>query len=160
MAADPVARREALRSLPHPVFLVGCALDGAQHMFLATWLTQVSFKPPLVAFGCRKESGAHEMIRKSGTFALSLLDRGQKEVAASFMRGATFEGDRVNGHPYHTNGSGAPTLDGAAAVLTCRVVQEAEGGDHRVFVAEVTAAEVRRPGPSLTLEDTGLNYGG
>jgi flavin reductase (DIM6/NTAB) family NADH-FMN oxidoreductase RutF len=157
---DPAAKRDALRSLPHPVFIVGCALAGKRHMFLGTWLTQVSFKPPLVAFGCRKDSGAHEIIRASGAFTLSLLDRSQKDLATAFLGHPTFEGDSVNGHAVSTNGTGAPTLDEAAAVLTCTVVEEAEGGDHRVFVAEVTAAEVRRPGPSLTLEDTGLNYGG
>lgn len=157
---DPAAKRAALRSLPHPVFIVGCTLGGEMHMFLGTWLTQVSFTPPLVAFGCRKESGAHEMIRKSGAFAISILDRDQKDVASAFLKGSTFEKGEVNGLPFSTNGSGSPTLDDAASVLTCKVVQEAEGGDHRVFVAEVVGAEVRRPGPSLTLEDTGLNYGG
>jgi flavin reductase (DIM6/NTAB) family NADH-FMN oxidoreductase RutF len=100
------------------------------------------------------------MIRSSGSFTLSLLDRTQADLAAAFLPGATFEGDRVNGHPFRTNGTGAPTLDEAAAVLSCNVVQEAEGGDHRVFIAQVVGADVRRAGPSLTLADTGLNYGG
>ncbi|MGH7338919.1 MAG: flavin reductase family protein, partial [Candidatus Rokuibacteriota bacterium] len=98
MAADPVAKRKALRSLPHPAFIVGCAHGAERTMFLGTWLTQVSFNPPLVAFGCRKDSGAHEIIRQSGAFSLSLLDRQQKDLAAAFLRGASFDGDRVNGH--------------------------------------------------------------
>jgi len=160
VALDEPAKRAALRMLPHPVFLVGCTLEGNYHVFLGTWLTQVSFKPPLVAFGCRKETGSHEMIRKSGVFSLNLLDKTQKAVAAAFLKGATFQGNRVNGYEFTTNGVGAPLLRDAAAVLECRVVQETEGGDHRVFIGEVLSADTRRAGASLTLEDTGLQYGG
>lgn len=160
MALDESAKRAALRMLPHPVFLVGCALDGTYHIFLGTWLTQVSFKPPLVAFGCRKDSGSHEMIRKSGIFSINLLDKTQKEVAKAFLKAPTFRGTTVNGYDFTTNGSGAPLLKDAAAVLECKVVQETEGGDHRVFIGEILFAEARRKGPSLTLDDTGLQYGG
>ena len=160
MALDPKAKRDALRMLPHPVLLIGCNERGKHHVFLGTWFTQVSFRPPLVAFGCRKDSGSHEMIRKAGVFSVNLLDRSQKEIAKAFLAGAEFSGDRVNGFSFRTNGAGAPLLDVAAAVLECKVVQEAEGGDHRIFVGEVTHAEVRRAVPSLTLEETGLQYGG
>jgi flavin reductase (DIM6/NTAB) family NADH-FMN oxidoreductase RutF len=146
--------------LPHPVFLVGCALEGNYHVFVGTWLTQVSFKPPLVAFACRKETGSHEMIRRSGIFSINILDEGQADVAKAFLKGATFNGSLVNGFEFTTNGSGAPLLAAAAAVLECRVVQETEGGDHRVFIGEVVSANLRRPARSLSLEDTGLQYGG
>ncbi len=160
MALDEHAKRAALRMLPHPVFLVGCALEGNYHVFVGTWLTQVSFKPPLLAFGCRKETGSHEMIRKSGIFSVNILDRSQRDVVKAFLKGANFRGMSVNGFEFTTNGQGAPLLKDAAAVLECRVVQETEGGDHRVFIGEVIHAETRRDGASLSLEDTGLQYGG
>jgi flavin reductase (DIM6/NTAB) family NADH-FMN oxidoreductase RutF len=157
---DETAKRNALRMLPHPVLIVGCAFEGNRHFFVGTWLTQVSFKPPLVVLAIRKESGSHEMIRKSGMFSLNILDKAQKEMAATFLKGAHFEGKTVNGYGFEAHDGRAPTLEAAAAVLECRVVQEAEGGDHRVFVGEVLRAQARRGGPSLSLEDTGLNYGG
>jgi len=160
VALDERAKRDALRMLPHPVFIVGCTFENNHHLFVGTWLTQVSFRPPLVAFGCRKESGSHEMIRKSGIFSINLLDKSQKEIAAAFLKGAAFSDTKVNGLDFTVNGSGAPLLKDAMAVLECRVVQEAEGGDHRVFVGEVIHAETRRQAPSLTLEDIGLQYGG
>jgi flavin reductase (DIM6/NTAB) family NADH-FMN oxidoreductase RutF len=160
VALDEKAKRSALRMLPHPVFLVGCAFEGNHHVFVGTWLTQVSFKPPLVAFACRKESGSHEMIRKSGIFSINILGGEQADVAKAFLKGATFSGTTVNGYEFTTNGSGAPLLADAAAVLECRVVQETEGGDHRVFIGEVEYAKSRREERSLSLEDTGLQYGG
>ena len=160
MALDERAKRDALRMLPHPVFIVGCSLENNYHLFVGTWLTQVSFRPPLVGFGCRKESGSHEMIRKSGVFSINILDKTQKDVAAAFLKGAAFKGKTVNGLGFNVNGSGAPLLDDAMAVLECRVVQEAEGGDHRVFVGEIIHAETRRQAPCLTLDDIGLQYGG
>ena len=160
MALDEAAKRTALRMFPHPVFLVGCAFEGNVHIFVGTWLTQVSFKPPLVAFGCRKDSGSHEMIRKSRMFSLNILDKTQKDVAKSFLRSPTFQGNMANGYEFETNGHGVPLLKDAAAVLECKVVQETEGGDHRVFVGEVLSAKARRDTPSLTLDDLGLQYGG
>lgn len=160
MALDEAAKRAALRALPHPVFLVGCTFEGNYHVFVGTWLTQVSFKPPLVAFACRKETGSHEMIRKSGVFSLNILDAKQADVAKAFLKGATFHGNTVNGYEFTTNGSGAPLLKDASSHLECRVVQETEGGDHRVFIGEIVYAKSRSGERSLSLEDTGLQYGG
>ncbi len=160
MALDEPAKRAALRMLPHPVFLVGCHLDGNYHVFVGTWLTQVSFKPPLVAFACRKETGSHEMIRKSGIFSVNILDSSQGDIAKAFLKGATFSGATVNGYEFTTNGHGAPLLKDAASVLECHVVQETEGGDHRVFIGEIEYANTRKGERSLSLEDTGLQYGG
>src|SRR6476660_5200154 len=101
--------------LPHPVFLVGCTFEGNCHVFVGTWLTQVSFKPPLVAFACRKETGSHEMIRKSGIFSVNILEGNQADVAKAFLKGATFQGNKVNGYEFTTNGSGAPLRKDAAA---------------------------------------------
>jgi flavin reductase (DIM6/NTAB) family NADH-FMN oxidoreductase RutF len=142
---DERAKREALRTLPHPVFIVGCAFEGKFHLFVGTWLTQVSFKPPLVVFACRKESGSHEMIRKSGVFSVNLLDKAQQGVASAFLKGADIKGTKANGFEFKAPDGAPPALDVAMAVLECRVVQEAEGGDHRVLrtPASTTAAEMR-----------------
>src|SRR6267378_1367801 len=104
VALDERAKRDALRMLPHPVFIVGCSLENNYHLFVGTWLTQVSFRPPLVGFGCRKESGSHEMIRKSGVFSINILDKTQKDVAAAFLKGAAFKGKTVNGLGFNVNG--------------------------------------------------------
>lgn len=160
MSLDEAAKRTALRMLPHPVALLGFSAEGHHHFMVATWLTQVSFKPPLVAVAIRKDTGSHEMLRKSGLLSINILDPSQKDVAALFLKGATFEGGAVNGFEFDAPQGRPPTLRAAAAVLELRVVQETEGGDHRVFVGEVLRAQSRRAGPSLTLTDTGLHYGG
>ena len=42
-----------------------------------------------------------------------------------------------------------PLLDEALATIECRVVQEAPGGDHTIFVGEVVGATINEGKPLL-----------
>ncbi len=55
---------------------------------------------------------------------------------------ASREADKFKGIAYHFGQTGAPLLDDALATLECRVVQEAVGGDHTVFMGEVVGTSV------------------
>ncbi|HOU41626.1 MAG TPA: flavin reductase, partial [Promineifilum sp.] len=60
--------------------------------------------------------------------------------------------------------TGCPVLEGAAAVIECRVVQLIDiGGDHDLLVGEVVNALLLKPGDphtSLTLPDLNWSYAG
>jgi flavin reductase (DIM6/NTAB) family NADH-FMN oxidoreductase RutF len=157
---DEAAKKTALRMVPYGLY-VGGTHDGPQvHAFLLSWFSQCSFKPPLVMAGIKVDSKAHALILRSKTFSVNLLDSSQKMVAASFLKHAVVEGDKLSGHPYQLGKTGCPILDEAAAWVECRVVHHWSHGDHTVMVAEVVEAGVRRATDSLSHADTGWHYGG
>ena len=72
---DLQAKKTALRKIPHGVYVVGVKQDSQLNAFTATWLTQVSFTPPLVAVGIKKDSHSLEMIRHDKVFSVNLLGK-------------------------------------------------------------------------------------
>lgn len=158
---DLQAKKTALRKIPHGVYIVGLKQGDQVSAFTATWLTQVSFTPPLVAMGVKKDSHSLEMIKTGRVFTVNLLGKGQKSVAEHFVKPASVVGEKLSGVPHRFGKTGAPILEQALAYVECEVREVAnDGGDHALVIGEVVEAGVHRDEPALTLMDTGWHYGG
>ena len=158
---DLQAKKVVLRKIPHGVYIVGVAHDGQINAFTGTWLTQVSFTPPLVALGIRKDSHSLEMIKQGKVFSVTLLGKAQKAIAEHFVKPATVIGEKLKEVRHRAGKTGAPLLEEAIAFFECEVREIAnERGDHAIVIGEVVEAGVRQDEPALTLMDTGWHYGG
>jgi flavin reductase (DIM6/NTAB) family NADH-FMN oxidoreductase RutF len=146
--------------IPYGLYVLAAKDGDAVNAGTINWVTQTSFKPPLVAMGVKTDSGLYSTLKTSGTFALSFLESGQKDLAFAFFRPSKVEGDQVNGYRYETQETGAPVLVDAPAWVEGRIVGEVAVGDHSCMVGEVTNAGLRRESKILTLEEVGAKYGG
>ena len=158
---DLQAKKIALRKIPHGVYIVGVKQGAQLNAFTATWLTQVSFTPPLVALGIKKDSHSLEMIKQDRVFSVNLLGKNQKAVAEHFVKPAAVVGEKLNEVRHRAGKTGAPILEEAIAYVECEVREIAnEHGDHAIVIGEVVEAGVPKDEPALTLMDTGWHYGG
>ena len=158
---DLQAKKTALRKIPHGVYIIGVRQGDQLNAFTGTWLTQVSFTPPLVALGIKKDSHSFEMIKQDRVFSVNLLGKGQKAIAEHFVKPATVAGEKLKGVRYRPGKTGAPILEEAIAYFECEVREIAnDGGDHALVIGEVVEAGVPKDEPALTLTDTGWHYGG
>lgn len=158
---DLQAKKVILRKIPHGVYIVGVSHNGRLNAFTATWLTQVSFTPPLVALGVKKDSSSYEMMRQGGAFTVNLLGKDQKAIAEQFVKPSSVVGEKLGAVRYRLGTNGAPILEDALGFVECTVREIANHtGDHAVVIGEVVEAGVHRDEPALTLMDTGWHYGG
>ena len=158
---DLQAKKIALRKIPHGVYVVGVKQDSHVNAFTATWLTQVSFTPPLVALGIKKDSHSLEMIKSGKVFTVNLLGKDQKVIAEHFVKPASVVGEKLQTIRHRAGKTGAPVLDEAIAYVECELREIANAlGDHAVVIGEVVEAGVHRDEPALTLLETGWHYGG
>ena len=157
---DLEAKKKALRKIVHGVYVIGVKDGEHLNAFTATWVTQVSFEPPLVVVGVRKDGVSYSMIEKSRIFTINFLAAGRKEVAQHFLKPAHLAGDKLEGIGYRLGETGAPILEEAAAYVECRVKEIYPGGDHAIVVGEVVGAGVMKDVDPLTLKETGWHYGG
>ena len=142
--------------------------DGKLAAATVNWVTQTAFKPPLVVVGVTADSGAHAIIKESGTFALNILGKDQKGQAFTFFKPLEREGDTIGGEPFRKGSLGAPILQNAPAFVECQLVDTIEKGDHSIFVGEVKDAGVAVPpagrpdDATLAMRDLGdkVFYGG
>jgi flavin reductase (DIM6/NTAB) family NADH-FMN oxidoreductase RutF len=166
---DADAKKTALRMIPYGLYVL-TAEDKNGKVAAATvnWVTQTAFQPPLVVVGVKVDSGAHRIIKESGSFALNILGKDQKGQAFTFFKPLEREGNKIGGEPFRKGSLGAPILESAPAFIECRLVDTIEKGDHSIFVGEVQDAGVKAQPPgrpddaTLTLKDLGekVFYGG
>ena len=167
---DADAKKTALRMIPYGLYvLTSEAKDGRVAAATVNWATQASFAPPLVVVvGVKADSGAHDIIKESGSFALNVLGKGQQGLAFTFFKSLEREGDTIGGEAFSAGVTGAPVLASTAAFVECKLVDTVEKGDHSVFVGEVLEAGVRgeisgrADDTTLLLKDLGEKtfYGG
>jgi len=126
-----------------------------------TWVSQASFKPPLLMAAVRPDSNVFTCLRDSGVAAVHILGEGQVEMARQFFAPTRVEDGGINGEPFRRGPTGAPILNNARAYLECRVRRIFEGiGDHALVIMEVVDAQCRKQTRPLTIADTPWEYGG
>ncbi len=157
---DEQAKKTMLRKIPHGIYICGVTDGENVNGFTVSWLMQSSFKPPQVVSCVNKTHTSHEMIKKSGVFAISFLDEEQKDLAQKFFQPLRRVGNRFEDVEFYTGETGCPIISDSLGYVECKVVGAVEQGDHTVFVGEVIASGVHREGKPLLLENTGWQYGG
>jgi flavin reductase (DIM6/NTAB) family NADH-FMN oxidoreductase RutF len=133
--------REALAEIPLAVVLVGAA-DGEVRSCATATAMYVSFSPPRMAIALHPGSRTCAAVEASGEFSISVLHADQVEIAT--LAGKSVQGSdkwAALGLPVEPppEGSTAPGLAGASAVIWCRVVERLAIGDHTLFVGDVDA---------------------
>ena len=150
-----------LRQIPHGIYVCGVKDEDEINCFTVSWVTQSSFKPPLVVNCVNKSHKSHTMIKNSGVFSISFLETGQKEVAKVFFQSIERVGNKFNDVEFYLGEeTGCPIITNSLGYVECRVVGAVEEGDHTVFVGQVIGAGVHREGQQILLKETGWQYGG
>ncbi len=125
------------RALPQGVFVVTARSGDKINGMTAAWVSQVSFKPALVAVAIAPARHTFGMIEDSGLFCINALPKGAKELAKHFGFKSGRKTDKFKDIDYDTTLRGAPVLKDAYAYLECQVVNRCEAGDHVLFIGEV-----------------------
>lgn len=164
---DELARKKALRMVPYGLYLLGCrravVKDASDlHAYVVSWVTQTSFKPPMIVVGVGRSSLAHQLISESRVFSLNFLGADQKDLAKRFFKEIERTDGHLSGAPFASGPqSGCPLFLELPASIECEVVHMYDGeNDHSVVVAKVVGAEVRHDAKPLTTMDTGWSYAG
>ena len=141
---DTDAKKTALRMIPYGLYVLTAEKDGETAAATVNWVTQTAFEPPLVVVGVKADSGAHELVKKAGAFALNILGKGQQGPAFAFFKPVEKDGDKINGEAYAAGETGAPVLHSVPAYVECRLEQTVENGDHSIFIGKVVNAVVQK----------------
>jgi len=166
---DEDAKKTALRSIPYGLYVLTARTEsGDVTAATVNWVTQASFKPPLVVVGVKADTHSYEVVKAAGSFVLNVLGKGQKDVAFAFFKTPEVDDERIGGLPYRAGTTGAPVLEGPIAHIEARVVDRIERGDHAIVVGEVVDAGVavepegRADDATLHMRDLGERtfYGG
>lgn len=157
---DDQAKKTALRMIPYGLQVLGVSDGKDLDVASINWTTQVSFQPPLVVIGVKKDSKPFGLLKSGRKFALSFLESGQRDLAFAFFKSVAPENGKFGDYAYETAETGCPIISDAASWVEAEVLSIDETGDHAAVVGRVINAGVKREAKPLTLAEMGVNYGG
>jgi flavin reductase (DIM6/NTAB) family NADH-FMN oxidoreductase RutF len=130
------------RALLHGVYVLTSRDSERVNGMTAAWVSQVSFRPLLLSVAVAPERFTHELIDRSGYFAVNTLGQGQAALARAFGFRSGRKVDKFEGVGHHPAANGSPVLEEAVAYVECRVVDRLTAGDHTLFIGEVVEGAV------------------
>jgi flavin reductase (DIM6/NTAB) family NADH-FMN oxidoreductase RutF len=154
-------RRKTLQLLSNGMYVITSRCGDHYGAATVTWLSQASFKPPLIMAAIRTESTVFKCLSCSGFVAIHVLGAEQQEIAQRFFFPTQAGDGSINGEPFTEGVTGAPILMNMPAHVECRVVRiVADVGDHAVVLLEVVEAACREVVRPLTIAESPWQYGG
>lgn len=155
------AKSYLLRLLPSVLSVLTVKKDDQITACVVSWMTQCSFKPPLLAVALREGSRAHAIVEKAGAFCVNFPKVSQKENVQKFFKAAQAVDGKISGLPYQGGAKlGFPVFPDFIGYLEAQVVEQVKKGDHHLFVGEILNAHTFSKDRPLLLSDTGWSYGG
>jgi flavin reductase (DIM6/NTAB) family NADH-FMN oxidoreductase RutF len=157
---DAAIRKRTLRMLSNGIYVVSSSSGDRYGAATVTWVSQASFKPPLVMAAIRPESNVFKCLSESGVTAVHILDLDQQDIATKFFTPTRVLDRTINGEPFEPGLTGVPILLNARAYVECVVRQIVGLGDHAVVIMEVVEAGHRGEIRPLTVAASPWQYGG
>jgi len=147
---------EAFRRIPYGIYVLTTQSGAESSAMIVSWVTQVSYSPPLLMVALRHNRPALPAIRESSTFSLSLLSRDQKSLVDDLKKlpSQLQPSDLFR----QSNQKGPPIIKQAFATWECHLFSHVEAGDHILLIAEVRSSTVKPEGKPLTTADYGKTY--
>jgi flavin reductase (DIM6/NTAB) family NADH-FMN oxidoreductase RutF len=150
MSLDPEKLRHAMRAWTTGVAIVTAVHEGQQYGMTVNSFTSISLEPPLISVALRQLTHTHDLVVKSGMFAVTILSADQKELSDRFAGKLPNITDRFDSiQTERLSPVTAPVFKNGLAYFYCRVVNSIPVGENTLFVAEVTAAHSKGEGEPL-----------
>jgi flavin reductase (DIM6/NTAB) family NADH-FMN oxidoreductase RutF len=132
--ADPRLFRRALGQFPSGVCVVTAIADLGPIGMTISSFNSLSLDPPLVLFSIDRRAAGLPLWERAKGYAVHVLAENQRDISNRFARSLS---NKWEGMKFAHGKWGAPVLPGVAAVFECVPWATYDGGDHRLFIAEV-----------------------
>ena len=139
---DARAFRNALGLFATGVAIISAEVDGNKIGATVSSFNSVSLDPPLVLFSVARNAFGLPLWKAAKALAISVLGEHQIELSNRFARAT---GSKWDGLSERRAGNGSPLPPDILMHLECRPYATYDGGDHEIFVCEVTSFTVHHP---------------
>ena len=145
---------QALGNMTYGIYVLTSLYQEEINGMIASWVSQVSYDPLLIMIAVHPNRYSHNLIAKSGCFALHVLAADQSNLMDRF-KGPDPKA-KFSSIEWQRGRTGCPLLKECMAYFECRVTAEYTPGNHTLFLGEVLEANVLAKGNILS----SLDYNG
>lgn len=144
---DPKDFRRALGMFGTGVTIVTTRADGGEPVGItANSFNSVSLEPPMVLWSLAKNARSLPVFQSAETWNVHILSNEQEALSNRFARAGE---DKFSGLPLDSAEEHAPLLQDCSARFRCKTAFQYDGGDHIIFVGEVTDYDANPTPPLL-----------
>ncbi len=157
--ADPKDIAKVLRKLQYGVYVVTMGKGNEGNAFTASWISQVSSLPPMLALAVNNKHQSARLLNELDAYAVNLIPEGQDAVAKAYYGPAESGYEKLKAKNVAvSSGTGTALLAGVMGYLDCRIVNRVGCGNHTLYIGEIVAAHLDADGRILTTEKSGMLY--
>jgi len=153
--------KELIRTLgkmTHGIYVLTSCHDQEINGMIASWVSQVSYEPPMIMVAVHPNRYSHHLIKKSGTFALHVLAKNQTGLLERFK--GPDPAAKFDNIPWARGITGCPILKECVAAIECEVKTSYSPGNHTLFVGVVKSGRViSKDSPLCTSDMAGMYLG-
>ncbi len=158
---DAKVRQKTLRLLSNGIYVLTSRNEEHYGAATVTWVSQMSFKPPLIMAAVQRNSNVFKCLSESRIAALHIVGATQQDIARRFFYPTRPENGSINGEPFAEGKTTAPILANLPAHLECQVEKIVDtDGDHALVILRVVEAACPEAVRPLTIAETPWEYGG
>ncbi|MCB9093514.1 MAG: flavin reductase family protein [Halobacteriovoraceae bacterium] len=156
-------KKKVIGHIPSGLFIV-TSKDLTSHKvrgFLASWVQQASFDPPLISLCLKPERpGGSDIIDKEEPFALNVVSEDNDEFVNDFCRKGVDRTKILENMPHIDLGEWGIALKEAKSTIICKPRNVIKPGDHHIVIAEVTGGMFlnEQSHSMVHLRNDGSNY--
>ena len=144
--------------LTYGIYVLTTRFEDTVNGMIASWVSQVSYEPPLILAAVHPNRFSHELLQQSGHFVLHILAREQKDLLGRFK--CPDLNKKFQSLRWKEGLTGCPVLDDCIGYLECRIVRHLAPGNHSLFIGEVMSARFNAEDtPLCTLDYDGCYVG-
>ena len=144
---DPKDFRRALGMFGTGVTIVTTRAENGEPVGItANSFNSVSLEPPMVLWSLAKNARSLPVFQSADTWNVHILSNEQEALSNRFARAGE---DKFSGLPLDSEETHAPLLQDCSARFKCKTAFQYDGGDHIIFVGEVTAYDANPHAPLL-----------
>lgn len=151
---------KALGRIASGVYVVTVVDEGKPSGMLATWVSQTSFKPPMVSLAVNKDRDILNAVKVGSAITINVLGKENMDIFKAFAKPHQESLNRFEGIQLSANHNGCPAFADAVAYLECVVESLVDAGDHCLAVARVTGGNLQSGDaePMVHLRKNGFQY--
>ena len=149
---------KVLYKFPYGIYVMGVRSGQEINAMIASWVTQVSGDPDMVAVAVKHGRRTNEMLQKGRVFTLALLAADQAGVMNKFKGEKVIEDGKMNDVPYELAENGAPVPADCVGYIELALEQELPIGNHTLFVGRVTRDVTVNGGQALNISHLDGHY--
>lgn len=130
----------ALGKMTYGIYVLTTAFEGTINGMIASWVSQISYDPPLISVAVHPNRYSHKLIQQSRCFALHVVAKDRADLLTRFKGPDPLA--KFSGIEWTRGKTGSPIIKDCIAWFECKVASSLDPGNHTLFIGKVINAKI------------------